>query len=107
MISKIYNKSFISYQLLYILIMPALMFPVISILSLLFDWVVGDSGSVLQILHSSKKQFLYNYLEDWKESLLLGSVFIWFIFLPLYYFMKNIVISRRRSSEAFNHMHPF
>ena len=69
--------------------MPLLLFPVLSVLTLILDWSIGDSGRILQILHSSKIQFLYEYLIDWKDSLLLSCIVIWLIFVPIFIFMRN------------------
>ena len=88
-------KWLILIQSIYVLMMPILFFPVLSVLSLIFDWVIGDIGSALQILHGSKRQFLNEYLADWKNSMPFSAIFIWFIYMPIYYFIKNKVTTRK------------
>ena len=96
MIFKIHKKWPALFKWSFVLIMPALFFPILSTLSLMFDWFIGDTGSVLQILHGPKKQFLYDYLIDWRDSLLISAIFIWLIFMPIYHFIKNKVTSKKK-----------
>lgn len=92
---KMHTKWSVLFKWFYVLIMPVLFFPVLSILSLVFDWFIGDAGSVLQILHGPKKQFLFEYLLDWRDSLLISAIFIWLVFMPIYHFIKNKVTSKK------------
>ena len=93
---KIHTKWPTFFQWAFVLIMPVLFFPILSVFSLIFDWFIGDAGSVLQILHGPKKQFLYDYLIDWRDSLLLSAIFIWLVFMPIYHFIKNKVTSKKK-----------
>lgn len=95
MINAIRIKRILSLQWLYIVIMPMLLFPIISLLSIIFDWVFGDAERVLQIIHGSKRQILYQYITDWSDSLVLSAILIWVIFTPIYLILKRKEITKK------------
>ena len=84
---KIFSRTLPYY--LFILIVPGLFFPVMLALSILFDWLFGDSFLLMEIIVSQKQYLLSELFSDWMDSLLLSVFVSWVAFNGIYFLLRN------------------
>lgn len=81
-------KAALNLELIFLLILPFIMLPIIASMSTAIDWLFSDGEIVLRILYASNRLQFYEYLSDWRNSFSLSIIVIWVLYTPLYLFLK-------------------
>ena len=82
-------KSRIYVQIIFIALMPILFFPLITLLSLLVDWMFGSGENLVYVIYGPKNEILDQYVNGWISSMIFSALVTWFVFTPLYIYFKQ------------------
>jgi len=98
MFNLINNKSSYFIKYLFIIFIPFFIYPVFTLLSVIFDTIFGDSFILLSALYDSHSILLTVFVDAWLYSLPYTALIVWCMYALIKLIVVRTTLNRFKSS---------